>query len=479
MEQFELERLPAIQSHKTGYDGESGSDQEPQTDRKRLLNKFEAKLSVSDHLTRQMISYQGNKHVPGFRWMKYKEAFSSQLVKDLLGNTNARTVLDPFSGSGTTALTAGSLAKTAIGMDVLPVGNSIAQAILAIANLHDSLQFDEVASELLDAIEFGSFDREHCFQHIPITSMAFPDETEEALARANQFIAQLIDQDIAFLLRFACLSVLEDVSYTRKDGQFLRWDLRSGRQVSTRLNKGPLPSLKEALKQRLVCMKADYRRLRERYRGVSVEIIEASCLDELQNMPSDWIDAVLTSPPYANRYDYTRTYALELAFLGYDAESVKKLRQSLLSATVENHSKQTSVESTYRNSDLPTKVIELITNQQALQEVISNLKARKQELNNRKVIDLLQNYFYELTLVVAELSRVCTQGATVFMVNDNVQYAGEEVPVDLILADIAEELGFSCERIYVLKRGKGNSSQQMGRFGRTEIRKCLYHWVRR
>ena len=49
-------------------------------------------------------------------------------------------------------------------------------------------------------------------------------------------------------------------------------------------------------------------------------------------------DAVVTSPPYANRYDYTRTYALELAYLGYNSESLKKLRQTLLSATVENKS---------------------------------------------------------------------------------------------------------------------------------------------
>ena len=62
------------------------------------------------------------------------------------------------------------------------------------------------------------------------------------------------------------------------------------------------------------------------------------------------------------------------------------------------------------------------------------------------------------------------------MVNDNVQYHGEEVPVDLILSDIAEACGFECEEISVLPRGKGNASQQMGRFGRRELRKCVYHW---
>ena len=64
------------------------------------------------------------------------------------------------------------------------------------------------------------------------------------------------------------------------------------------------------------------------------------------------------------------------------------------------------------------------------------------------------------------------------MVADNVRYHGEEAPVDLILSDFAEQAGFRCEAIWTLNRGKGNSSQQMGRFGRQELRKCIYHWVK-
>jgi len=64
----------------------------------------------------------------------------------------------------------------------------------------------------------------------------------------------------------------------------------------------------------------------------------------------------------------------------------------------------------------------------------------------------------------------------VIMVNDNVRYRGEELPVDFILADFAERAGFECTNIWKLARGKGNSSQQMARFGRRELRKCIYRW---
>jgi len=78
--------------------------------------------------------------------------------------------------------------------------------------------------------------------------------------------------------------------------------------------------------------------------------------------------------------------------------------------------------------------------------------------------------------VVFELARVLRPGGRVVMVNDNVRYAGEEVPVDLVLSDFAASFGLHVEHIWALARGKGNSSQQMGAHGRQELRKCVYVW---
>ena len=47
------------------------------------------------------------------------------------------------------------------------------------------------------------------------------------------------------------MTILEDVSYTRKDGQYLRWDYRSGRALRTRVDKGPVLSFQHALGARL------------------------------------------------------------------------------------------------------------------------------------------------------------------------------------------------------------------------------------
>ncbi|HCI80720.1 MAG TPA: hypothetical protein DHW02_13635 [Ktedonobacter sp.] len=100
-------------------------------------------------------------------------------------------------------------------------------------------------------------------------------------------------------------------------------------------------------------------------------------------------------------------------------------------------------------------------------------------LNNPGIITLIRNYFYEMSFVIYELSRVLKPGGTIIMVNDNVRYIGEEIPVDLILSDIAESLGLTVRTIWTLERGKGNSSQQMGNHGRSELRKCVYIWEKK
>ena len=95
-------------------------------------------------------------------------------------------------------------------------------------------------------------DRKFAFPHVRITESAFPMETEAGLANAREYIAGVKDSASAMMLDFACMSVLENISYTRKDGQYLRWDYRSGRNLRTRLDKGPIQPLPQALRARLM-----------------------------------------------------------------------------------------------------------------------------------------------------------------------------------------------------------------------------------
>lgn len=449
------------------------------TCRNELLRRYAPLIRKDQSLTRKLVSYQGNKERPGLRWMKYKEGFSSDLVRSLLDQTEARNILDPFSGIGTAALTAASMGRRGTGIELMPVGTMVAKAIVHSANGLDAKKFQRAGQQLLDRIAHKPTAPEFSFPHVAITQKAFPPATERDLAKAREFISQVRDPGLATTLNMACMSVLETISYTRKDGQYLRWDSRSGRTLKSGIDKGPLPTLQEALELRLRQVAEDMPLLKERYGGkYPPTFVDGSCLEVLRKMRRHAFDAVVTSPPYANRYDYTRTYALELAHLGYDTDRFKDMRQALLSATVENRPKQEWLRKIYGRSPRMAQASAMVAAQQALNEVLETLRDREKELSNPHVIRLLENYFLEMAIVVAEFGRLVRPGGSVFMINDNVQYHGQEVPVDLILTDFAEQCGFRCETIWTLPRGKGNASQQMGQFGRREIRKCVYHWTK-
>jgi hypothetical protein len=327
------------------------------------------------------------------------------------------------------------------------------------------------------------------FNHVRITQGAFPNETEQLLAKYLKFLRTArFASDVQVMLRFAAYCVLEDISYTRKDGQYLRWDFRSGRQLGLKqFDKGKIVPFEDALAVQLKMMVEDLAGDRgalfpdaaNENKGPEPKLIEGSCLSALPKLRKSGFDCVFTSPPYCNRYDYTRTYALELAFLGCDEQRIKSLRQQMLFCTVENKEKQ--------DLDLHIGKAEfeaahsVFERQGALQEVLAIIDQLRdlRLLNNDGIAKLVRNYFYELNLVIRQAARLLKTDGYFIMVNDNVRYAGEVVPVDTIMSEFADAAGLTPVHIWKLGRGKGNSSQQMGAHGRTEVRKTICVWQKR
>ena len=450
--------------------------------RNELARRFKPRLSTHPLFSRQVVSFQGNKRIPGFRWMKYKEGFSSDLVSALIDEYSPEAVLDPFAGAGTTPVVAAGKGKAATGIEIMPVGVLAGSAVANAANGASATELRTAGQAMLDRVtsQAPAVSR-YAFPHVRITEHAFPAQNEIEIAKAREYLASVDDSSIRSMLDLACMSVLEDASYTRKDGQFLRWDRRSGRSLKSKADLGPVAAFHEALQVKLDEMCSDTEILKAQFgNGCRPTLRTGSCLALLKDIPAETFDLVITSPPYANRYDYTRTYALELAWLGFDRKAFSALRQSMLTATVENKSKWRWLSTLYDGmSATLNQARRMCEEQQALTEVLTQLETRAHELSNRNVIRLLEGYFLEIALVVAELGRIVRPSGVVVMVNDNVQYHGEEVPVDFILGDFAEQSGFDCTDIWVLPTGKGNSSQQMAKFGRRELRKCVYKWVRR
>lgn len=457
----------------------------PRIERTRLLERFGDKISMNEEFNRSLVSFQANKTVPVYRWFRYKEAFSSHLVSCLLDRypttDSPPRILDPFAGVGTTLTTAARRGWEATGIELLPVGVEAINARIAADRVSES-DFSRWVNGLEKHTMVNSTNNQFHIGDLGIARGAYPPETERDICTFMDYVAQIPVPEVSQLFKYACLSILEEVSYARKDGQYLRWDPRSGRSRA-RFQKGNLPSFSSAIRRQLGIMTEDLGKRSEGLMSSKIRIIAGSCLDELPLLKDSDYNLVITSPPYCNRYDYTRTYALELAFLQYTDKEVKELRQTLLSATVENKSKRDQLRDCYKFHGKEEDYFEAcraFDGQAALHEVLTILyDARRQGLlNNSNIPCMVENYFFEMNVVIRELARVLKPGGRVIMVNDNVRYQGEEIPVDLILSDFAEAAGLDVEHIWVLRRGKGNSSQQMRSFGRKEIRKGIYVWYK-
>jgi len=391
-------------------------------------------------------------------------------------------VLDPFAGSGTALFAAKEAGIDADGIELLPVGQQI---ILTRNCLEREFTRGDLATLKCWGVErhWQQSKVRMPLSTLRITSGAYPKQTLELI---EQYMGAWHNENarVQAVLRFALLCILESISFTRKDGQYLRWDYRSGRRHGAKpFNKGEILDFDKA-----ICAKineighdletgAEFGELFSRKVSPgNIRLLDGSCLDIMPTLPENSYDAVVTSPPYCNRYDYTRTYALELALLGIGEEGISKLRQEMLSCTVENRAKDLlAINPKWTNA------IAAADSQELLQAILSYLEEEKAQnrLNNNGIPRMVRGYFYEMACIIGECARVLKPYAPLFMVNDNVRYAGASVSVDMILSNIAEHLGFFVENILVLPNGKGNSSQQMGKHGRDQLRKCVYVWRKR
>jgi len=165
--------------------------------------------------------------------------------------------------------------------------------------------------------------------------------------------------------------------------------------------------------------------------------------------------AVITSPPYPNRHDYTRVFAIELMFGFLDWEQTRSLRYQ----TLESHPESKPIRPNYSEFVLPSAV------EHQIEEVSKVHKEARIPL-------MLRGYFIDLYICIKEMYRVLKKGSHCALVLGNAQYAGIPIEVDIAAAEIGERAGFSCEEIRIA-RLRGNSAQQMRVFGRMPSRESV------
>ncbi len=244
------------------------------------------------------------------------------------------------------------------------------------------------------------------------------------------------------------LSILESVSNTSKSGGFLRI---VERDISP---KEVYPKFLEKIKS----MIDDVRTFNESlgYKDARTRAI----LSDSRYLPTKRkFDAIITSPPYPNRHDYTRIYALELILNFVNSnDELKKIRYETLRSHVEARGKYP------KNGYKEPRIID---------DLISEIKSNG--TNNPQVSDMLRGYFEDMYLSLKEMKRCLKPKGKIGLVVSNVRFSGVNIPVDEILADAGEQARLKTKEI-IVARYRGNSSQQMKKYKRKPSRESIVVW---
>ena len=405
------------------------------------------------------VTYVANKGEPVYGWYRFKEAFSRRLVQDMLSNEWCMPpgvlVFDPFAGCGTTLLACQELGYPAIGVDVMPLSVFVTRVKLSARELSPE-RLEGAVHRVLNAPYRAPAGK---WPDVNIVDLAFDPGAREQMLFFRERIAEIEDPAIRDFLMLALLATLEEASFTSKDGQFLRIVKREPKPVRTAFADRLARMIQDLQCQPLTGGNG---------RGSQSRVF----LGDARGLPPEvrayagHVSAAVTSPPYLNRYDYSRTYSLELCLLWDDSgkalvetfDDLKRIRHSLLRSHIESRAAPTDL------ARLP-----------ALTEILDNLGEKN--LNNARIPVMIHGYFEDMNLALHEMSAMLRPGAYVALVVANARFEGEMVPVDLMLSELAARHGLVTEEVRVT-RYKGNSSQQMGRYGRLPVRESIVFWRR-
>jgi hypothetical protein len=228
----------------------------------------------------------------------------------------------------------------------------------------------------------------------------------------------------------AFLSLVEKASNRRKDGNGIKIAFKPPKKIDVH------SQFTERIKQ----MVAD------------LEISNSVCTTEIVEGSfhkadiTDYVSQVgltIFSPPYANCFDYFEVYKLEMwmgRFVSSYADFEPYRTQALRSHV------NSSFDHSIKN---PNKDVDQIA---ALLETYN--------LWNKNIPDMIRGYFDDMTSILQNIYKVSRPGAEVHIIVANSGYKGILVPTDLLLAEIARNIGFECDSITYARKIRA-SSQQM------------------
>lgn len=370
-----------------------------------------------------------NMSLPVHRWFRYSAGFAAQWVEKVLtdwGIKRRQIVLDPFAGCGTVPVVCDTLGIGSIGVEAHPIVARICKAKLLWTTPPKRLTV--FASDVLKNVARYKKERNDYPQLI---LRSYDDNSLRVLdALKNSWLSLQDTSPESELVWLALTAILRPTS---KAGT-AQWQYI----LPNKTKKKVLPPL-FAFQQQIEILKSDIRWMQARATESLAEIIAGDARTFAQSTPRK-IDAVITSPPYANNYDYADALRFEMTFWG-DVKRWGDIHDKVRKHLVVSSSQHSSRERMTLDNLLKAKAVAPIRDE--LTTVVLKLaKVRESHGGKKHYHTMVAAYCRDIGLVLRQLRLVCRPGARMcWVIGDSAPY-GVYCPIERWIAEMAVAAGF-------------------------------------
>ncbi len=409
----------------------------------KQLDLFDTEAGFTNRSVKA-VTFQGKMDRPIHRWYRLTPSFSPRLADDVathFGLGGGDLVLDPFSGVGTVPLCMKHRGVPSCSIEINPYLKFV--STIKTRTYSDASGFDGVVTQFLahldplrralpDVTDASSYIRENAIDVPPI------HRPERWWSPGNLMQLVCIRKGIASfqaegryvdLLKMGILAILVPCSNAKHNHVSLTFDVE------------PAPDLDVA-----GLLRAKYREMVDDLHAVAsladaeVNVFGGNSRDVAGVLPGDLRPtAVITSPPYPNRFSYARETRPHLFFFDFidDAEAVGRLETEAIGGT---WGRATSI---------------LADGIEPANDFIASLLSpytRGIGDDGMLMASYVIKYFNNIYDHAASVALACAEKCQLAYVIGNSKFYGHPLPSDEILAAIFGHHGFDLVRIDRMRR---------------------------
>lgn len=385
-------------------------------------------------------TFKGNHKETRYGWLRLTPAYSVHLVIELLDLHASKDtlVLDPFCGTGTTALACAERGIACDTTDINPLLLWLTQAKTHTYNKNDLAEFEVASAQIVEAILAVKEDN----TWLPLLHQIekwWDEATLRALGRAMCKIKGLLRESastkVIDLLKIIFCRVAighANVSFghqsmsfkKRSEDQALPFPLSAEHALATTWRHAALSIIVAASSP-----------VRKQPRVILCDARHLSV-----KLEADHYACVITSPPYPNRMSYIRELRPYMYWLGYlhDQRAAGELDWQAIGGTW--GCATSNVAKWKPDSDLKIPFA-------GFDEILTRI-AQRSPLLSRYV----HKYFYDMAMHCDELFRVIKPGGIINYIVGNSKFYDVMLPVEEIYAALFRDVGFDSVEVRSIRK---------------------------